>query len=156
MVSSFTQLLARRYKGKLDADADDFIHFAVDGAERMQRLIRDLLAYSRAGRQGQQLAPVDANRAFDLAVANLSMAIQDSGAVVTREALPTVLAEESGFTQIFQNLIGNALKFHRPGVPPQAHVSAQQVTGDGQWLMVNGRSSASTINHPPSTINHQP
>jgi light-regulated signal transduction histidine kinase (bacteriophytochrome) len=123
MVSSFTQLLARRYRGKLDQDADEFIGYAVDGANRMQRLINDLLAYSRVGTRGKPLKPVDANLIFKEARDNLAKAIEDSSAVIYLDPLPIVPADEMQLLQIFQNLIANALKFHGPE-PPQIQATA--------------------------------
>lgn len=125
MVASYTQLLARRYKGKLDEDADEFIAYAVDGATRMQRLINDLLAYSRVGTRGREFAPVDSEAVFDRVVADLGAAIRESGASVTRDKLPTVLADASQLGQVFQNLVGNAIKF-RGQDPPRVHVSARR------------------------------
>ena len=124
MVSSYTQLLARRYRGQLDSDADDFIAFAVDGAERMQTLIHDLLAYSRVASRGSTPAPTSLDEVFDTAVANLRAAIEESGAEVTRGPLPTLSVDASQLTQLFQNLIGNALKFRRE-VEPRVHVAAE-------------------------------
>ena len=125
MVSSYTQLLARRYQGQLDADADEFIAYAVDGANRMQRLINDLLAYSRLGTRAKGFAPADCTAVLDQALANLKAAIEESGAVVTHDPLPTVTADNSQLVQLFQNLIGNAIKF-RVEEPPRIHVSAEQ------------------------------
>ena len=130
MVSSYTQLLGRRYKGKLDADADEFIAYAVDGAVRMQALINDLLAYSRVGTRSKPFEPTVCATVFNRALANLKIAIQESGAVVTHDALPTVTADASQLTQLFQNLIGNAVKFRGNDVP-RVHVSAVQ-TGN-EW-----------------------
>ena len=123
MVASYTQLLSRRYKGKLDSDADDFIAFAVDGANRMQRLIQDLLAYSRVGTKGKDLLETSSEEAFGQALINLRSAIQDGGAQVTHDPLPVVLADEMQLVQLFQNLIGNAIKYQGSGVP-KVHVSA--------------------------------
>jgi light-regulated signal transduction histidine kinase (bacteriophytochrome) len=109
MVASYTALLARRYKGKLDSDADDFIAFAVDGASRMQLLIRDLLAYSRVGSKGKELADTSSENALQQAIHNLRGAIEGSGAFVTHDALPSVMADEMQLTQVFQNLVGNAI-----------------------------------------------
>ncbi len=130
MVSSYTQLLGRRYKGKLDADADEFIAYAVDGAVRMQALINDLLAYSRVGTRRKPFEPTDCATVFNRAATNLKIAIQESGAVVTHDTLPTVMADASQLTQLFQNLIGNAVKF-RGNDAPRVHVSAVQ-TGN-EW-----------------------
>ncbi len=110
-VSSFAQLLATQYKGKLDADADEFIGYMVDGAQRMQTLIQNLLAYSRLGRKGKPFAPADVNAVLSQALANLESAIEENAAVVTSGPLPTVLADEVQLVQLFQNLIGNAIKF---------------------------------------------
>ena len=113
MVASYTQLLARRYKGRLDADADEFIGFAVDGATRMQQLIQDLLSYSRITTKGKELQVIDSRAACDQAVANLRVSIAESGAVVTTGSLPTVRADVTQLTQLFQNLIGNAIKYRK-------------------------------------------
>ncbi|HEV7763480.1 MAG TPA: PAS domain S-box protein [Thermoanaerobaculia bacterium] len=131
MVASYTQLLSRRYKGKLDSDADEFIAFAVDGANRMQRLIQDLLAYSRIGTKGAGMIAVSSEEALMQALLNLRSAIADEGAVVTHDALPIVLADETQLIQVFQNLVGNAIKYQSPGVPA-VHVSAQQ-DGRERW-----------------------
>ena len=132
MVASYTQLLSRRYKGKLDADADEFIAFAVDGASRMQRLIQDLLAYSRVGTKGMDLLETSSEDALHQALINLRGAIEESGALVTHDPLPAVLADEMQLIQLFQNLVGNAIKYQRPGVP-MVHVSAAR-NGGKQWL----------------------
>ncbi|MGA2404165.1 MAG: PAS domain S-box protein, partial [Syntrophobacteraceae bacterium] len=125
MVSSYTQLLARRYQGKLGADADEFIAYAVDGANRMQRLINDLLAYSRVGTRVKGFEPADCAAVLEQALANLKAAIEKSGAVVTHDPLPTVMADNLQLVQLFQNLIGNAIKFHVEA-PPRIHISAEQ------------------------------
>jgi PAS domain S-box-containing protein len=126
MVSSYTQLLASRYQDKLDQDAFDFIEFAVSGANRMQRLINDLLEYSRVSTRGKPPAPVDAHAALGQAVALLSAAIDESQAMVVNGELPVVRADCAQLTQVFLNLIGNAIKFRRPGNPPRVEVSAQR------------------------------
>ncbi len=130
MVTSYLQLLGHRYQGKLDADADEFIGYAVDGASRMRRLINDLLAYSRVGTRGKPFEPTDCNFALDHALANLQIAIEETGAAVTSDPLPTVVADEGQLVQLFQNLIGNACKFHG-AEPPRVHVSARQVALQG-------------------------
>ena len=131
MVASYTQLLSRRYKGKLDEDADEFIAFAVDGANRMQKLIKDLLEYSRIGTRGKQLAPVECESIFEDAIANLQIAIEESGAIVKRDRLPTVWGDRTQLGQLLQNLIGNAIKFCE-NPPPRIHVSAQK--GENEWI----------------------
>ncbi len=125
MVASYMQLLERRYKGKLDSDADEFIAFASDGAKRMQTLINDLLAFSRVGTRGRDFALVDCNLTLKRSLANLQKSIADSGADITYDPLPTVIADDIQLVQLFQNLIGNAIKF-RGSEPPQVHVSAVQ------------------------------
>ena len=131
MVASYVQLLARRYKGKLDQDADDFIGFAVDGAARMQRLIEDLLTFSRVGTRGKAFAPVDCGAVLKEALANLELVIAESGAVVDYDPLPTVSADGVQLMQLFQNLIDNAIKF-RGEAPPRVHLSA---VGEGKdWV----------------------
>jgi PAS domain S-box-containing protein len=131
MVASYTQLLARQYKGKLGADADEFIGFAVDGANRMQRLIQDLLVYSRVGTKGKDLLDASSEDALQQALVNLRGAIEDSGAQVTHDPLPTVLADDMQLTQLFQNLIGNGIKYQNPGVP-RVHISAAK-NGGNKW-----------------------
>jgi len=131
MVASYTQLLARRYTGKLDQDADEFIGFAVDGARRMQELINDLLTYSRVGTQALDLQPVGSNQLADEVVRDLAAAIQDSHARVTRDDLPVVRGDPTQLRQLFQNLIANGIKFHRPDEAPRVHISATR--GPGAW-----------------------
>jgi PAS domain S-box-containing protein len=133
MVSSFTQLLARRYQGKLGEDADEFIGFAVDGAQRMQELINDLLTYSRVGTRGLELQAVDLTQVVDQVVTDLAAAIAEAQASVTRDTLPTVLGDPIQLRQLFQNLIANGIKFRRPGQPPLVHVSAIQAGGAWQF-----------------------
>jgi PAS domain S-box-containing protein len=130
-MASFAQLLERRYRGKLDANADEFIHFIVGGASRMQGLINDLLAYSRVGSRGNGFAPTDCATVFDQAVANLQTAITESGAVVTHGPLPTVPGDGAQLIQVFQNLVANSIKF-RGSLAPQMHIAAQQRPSD--WV----------------------
>jgi light-regulated signal transduction histidine kinase (bacteriophytochrome) len=125
MVTSYVQLLARRYQGRLDADANEFIAYAVDGATRMQALINDLLAYSRVGTRGKPFEPTDCETILEQALTNLQVAIEESGAAVTHDPLPTVVADGTQLVQLFQNLIGNAIKF-RSEEPPRVHVSASE------------------------------
>jgi PAS domain S-box-containing protein len=131
MVSSYTQLLAKRYQDRLDSDANDFIAYAVGGANRMQRLINDLLAYSRVNTQGKVPKPVDSHVALGHALANLAAAIEEQQAMVSNDDLPVVSADETQLVQVFQNLIANALKF-RGGEAPRVHVSAER--REGEWI----------------------
>jgi signal transduction histidine kinase len=131
MVAAYTQLLAERYRGKLDADADKFIGYATDGALRMQVLIQDLLAFSRVGRSGAGSASVDCNAIMQEVLQTLAPAIQESGAVVTCASLPSVWADRTQLAQVFQNLVGNAIKF-RQEAPPIISVQAEKV--EPEWL----------------------
>src|ERR1700684_1826692 len=132
MVASYTQLLAKRYKGRLDSDADEFIAFAVDGCNRMQGLIQDLLAYSRAGTNGKAICEVSAEDALQGALTNLRMTIEQSGAVVSHDSLPAIKTDETQLTQVFQNLVGNAIKYRSAEVP-RVHVSATK-NENNEWI----------------------
>lgn len=131
MVATYTQLLAERYKGKLDSDADKYIHYAVDGALRMQKLVQDLLAFSRVGRHGIALESTDCNTVLELSLSNLNAAIQESGAVIRHGPLPVVMADSSQLVQVFQNLIGNAIKF-RGSEAPSIQVNAEATANE--WI----------------------
>jgi PAS domain S-box-containing protein len=124
MVASFTQLLAKRYRGKLDSDADGFIAHAVDGCNRMQQMIRDLLTYASAGTRPMGLRTISSELALHAAITNLGVAIEASGALVSHDPLPIVTTDETQLTQVFQNLIGNAIKYRGPEVP-RIHIHAE-------------------------------
>jgi len=126
MVSSYVQLLARRYQGQLDSDADDFIGYAVDGVNRMQRLIDDLLAYSRAGTSEYRFGPVEVGALVRDTLVGMQATVTDSGAAVDVGELPEVWGDEGQLRQLFQNLIGNGIKFRRPEEPPRVEVSAER------------------------------
>ncbi len=130
MVSSFTQLLGKRYQGKLDSDADEFISFAAEGASRMQRLLNDLLAYSRVGSRGKPLLPTDCNSILAQTMANLGPLIKESGAIIVHDPLPKVRGDEVQLIQLFQNLLANAIKF-RGQEAPKIHISAERK--DSEW-----------------------
>ena len=130
MVSSYLQLLARRYKDQLDSDADEFIAFAVDGAKRMQRLIIDLLSFSRVRTHGKPLKPFDAGALLQAAIDNLRIAITEAEASITHDPLPIVHVDDTQLIQLFQNLLENALKF-RDEAPPEIHIGA--VRRDEDW-----------------------
>ena len=135
MVASYTQLLSRRYKGKLGPEADEFIHFAVDGAQRMQTLINDLLAYSRVGTRGKPFEPVNLNEILAVIQANLKVAIEESHAeVVVHGELPTIDGDRTQLVQLMQNLVGNAIKFRRADQPPRVEIGAtQDAANEGVW-----------------------
>jgi PAS domain S-box-containing protein len=126
MVASYTQLLAQRYEGQLDDKARKFIDYAVDGAVRMQRLINDLLAYSRVNTQGKTFETIDSHAVFGKALQNLSATIEENRAIVSNDDLPMVRADATQLSQLFQNLIGNAIKF-RGSEPPRIRVSADDL-----------------------------
>jgi PAS domain S-box-containing protein len=132
MMASFAQLLSERYQGKLDSDADEFIHFITDGATRMQRLINDLLLYSRAGRGEIATAPVDFNTVLELACANLRAVITEKNVSITADRLPVVIGNDALLVQLLQNLIGNAIKFARPNVRSEVHVGVKRE--DKEWV----------------------
>ena len=126
MVSSYTQLLAKRYSDKLDNDADEFIAYAVDGSKRMQSLLHDLLEYSRVGTRGKPFSLVNCEHIVEQAMANLKIAIEECGASVSYDVLPTIMGDEEQLVRLFQNLIGNAIKFRREEAP-QVHISAKRM-----------------------------
>lgn len=117
MVASYCQLLKRRYAGKLDEAADEFIGYAVEGASRMQRLINDLLSYSRVGHRGERFAALRGNDLVEAALDNLRAAIAENGATIEVGELPEISGDQTQLVQLFQNLIGNAIKFHRTEAP---------------------------------------
>jgi PAS domain S-box-containing protein len=131
IVSSYVQLLARRYQGKLDQDADEFIGYAVEGANRMKDLITDLLAYSRVGTHGKEFTPVAMEDSLQRTLRNLKLTIDDNEATVTHDPLPVVLADQGQMVQLLQNLIGNAIKF-RGAKPSRVHVGVRRQ--DEMWL----------------------
>ena len=131
-VRAFAQLLAKRYKGEIDADADEYIGFVVDGAGRMSNLVSGLLDYSRVSSAGQTLTPTDCEPALTEALSALHQTIAGANAEVTHDPMPMVLGDHRQLTQLFQNLIGNAIKFHSNGVAPCVHVGASEQ--DEQWI----------------------
>ncbi|MBN1381390.1 MAG: PAS domain S-box protein [Deltaproteobacteria bacterium] len=131
MVAGFTELLARRYKGKLDSEADEFINFAVDGATRMQHLINDLLTYSRVGTREDPFSSADCRTVLENASANLAVAIEENRAVIKSGNLPVVMGDAGQLMQLFQNLIANAVKF-RSEKPPVIDISVQKQ--GGEWV----------------------
>jgi PAS domain S-box-containing protein len=132
MVASYTQLLANRYKGRLDPDADDFIAYAVDGCNRMQGLIEDLLTFSRVGANPKALSEISSEASLNESLINLGVTVKESGAVVTHDALPIIAIDDTQLALVFQNLIGNAIKY-RGIEAPRVHVSATR-NGARGWI----------------------
>ncbi|MGB9980333.1 PAS domain S-box protein [Methanobacterium sp.] len=125
-IASYAQLIERRYKNKLDPDADEFIEFMVDGSRRMKQMIQGLLNYSRVGTRGKEFTEFESENALNYALGNLGTAISEINAEITYDELPVIFADESQIIQVFQNLIGNALKFRREGIKPKIHISAKK------------------------------
>ena len=130
VVTGYVQLIERKYKNRLDADADQFFYYIVDGVTRMQQLITDLLNYSRVGTRGKPFGPTNVQAVLDHVLANLKTVVDESGATVTYDSLPTVQGDETQLVQLFQNLIGNGIKFHGDR-PPQIDISARR--NDSHW-----------------------
>lgn len=131
MVTSYLQLIEQRYADKLDEDANEFIAFAVDGASRMKQLINDLLFYSRVQRSKREFHPMETADALNQALDNLQLNIEDTQAIITHDELPQVTANAPQIVQLLQNLISNALKFRREGVP-KIHIGVQRKRNE--WL----------------------
>jgi hypothetical protein len=127
VVSGFAALLERRYKGRLEPKADEFIDYILDGTSRMQQLISDLLNYSRVTTRGNPFTTAACDKALEKALANLKTAIEESGAMITAAPLPVVTADESQLVHLFQNLIGNAVKYRRKDETPRIHVGAKKI-----------------------------
>jgi light-regulated signal transduction histidine kinase (bacteriophytochrome) len=123
MVGSYVQLLAKRYRGRLDSDADEFIGYALDGALRMQQLIEDLLAYSRVATRGNAIVSSDSTVALNRVLRSLRLSIEETGVAISADPLPRVQADLGQLEHLFQNLISNAIKF-RGAAPPRVHISA--------------------------------
>jgi PAS domain S-box-containing protein len=142
VVSGFAQLLEQRYKGKLDKNADDFIGYMVDGAERMQQLIRDLLDYSRVTTRGNPFKPASCDKVMQKALTNLKASIEESKALITADPLPVVTADESQLVHLFQNLIGNAVKYRKKDEPPHIHISAKNISDSAVQSAIRNPQSA--------------
>jgi PAS domain S-box-containing protein len=139
MVKSYLALLAQRYRDALDAKANQYIDYAVDGAERMQAMIQALLDLSRVETRGRAFAPTDVEAVLERTRVVLRPAVRETDAEITHDPLPTVMADEAQLAQVFQNLIANAIKFRREGVPPRVHVTAREGErggeGEGEWII---------------------
>lgn len=132
MVSSYMQLLSERYEDSLDETGQRYIHYAVDGASRMQSLVRDLLSFSRVGSRGCDMAPTELNQVLEQTLMNFEVAIKECGAVVTSDDLPRVMGDPAQLTQLFQNLVGNAIKFHG-ATQPEVRIRAERLPAE--WLL---------------------
>ena len=132
VIAGFVKLLEKRYKGKLDAEAQEFIGFTVEGVERMQQLIKDLLQYSKVGMKENEFKPIDCSSVLSKAIFNLQVAIRESGTLVTHDNLPTVMSDSTLLTSLFQNLLGNAIKF-RGEQPLRVHISAERKKNEWQF-----------------------
>jgi light-regulated signal transduction histidine kinase (bacteriophytochrome) len=126
MISSYTQLLERKYKDKLDQDANDYIRFAVDGAVRMQKLLNDLLEFSRIGSRGKEFEQVETSTILGQVISNIHLLIAENTCLITNDDLPTVKADESQIIRVFQNLIENAVKFKKKTELPKIHISCTE------------------------------
>ena len=125
-IASFTQLLEKRYKGKFDSDADEFMSYTVDAAIRMKQMIQDLLEYSRVSTRAEDFKPVDTEKILKNVLFDLKIIIENNEAKITYDNLPTVMGDKEQLQRVFQNLISNAIKFRKPGEPPKIHISAKK------------------------------
>ena len=131
-ISGFTELLVKRYHGKIDEKADKYLDFITEGTLRMQQMIQDLLTYSRVQTQEHKYVLTNSNISLDLALSDLQVATKEHHAVITNDPLPSIYADQEQITKMFQNLIGNAIKFHKPGVAPHIHLAAKQ--DEKSWI----------------------
>jgi PAS domain S-box-containing protein len=136
-ISGFTELLQKRYQGRLDEKADKYIGFITEGSLRMQQMIQDLLAYSRVETQAREFAKTDSQASLDTALANLRVSIQENHAVITHDPLPEIIAEGEQITSLFQNLVSNAIKYHKPDVTPTIHIGVQKEGNNWQFSVAD-------------------
>jgi len=136
-ISGFTELLQKRYQGRLDEKADKYIGFITEGSLRMQQMIQDLLAYSRVETQAREFAKTDSQSSLDTALANLRVSIQENHAVITHDPLPEIIAEGEQITSLFQNLVSNAIKYHKPDVTPIIHIGVQKEGNNWQFSVAD-------------------
>jgi light-regulated signal transduction histidine kinase (bacteriophytochrome) len=133
-IKSYAELLSRRYRGQLDGDADEFIRFITDAAGRMTQLIKDLLAYSQAGRADRtRIEPTQLANVLQWALMNVDALAKETGAVITYDSLPLIEADQMQMVQVLQNLIANAIKFRRPDEPPRVHIGSERQ--NSEWLL---------------------
>ena len=151
VVAGFVKLLEKRYKGKLDSDADNFIAYTVDGVKRMQALIKDLLEYSQVGNKGKELKLTDSSLIVKEAIFSLKKSIEDSHAVVTYDNLPSITVDKAQFVRLFQNLVGNAIKY-RGQEDPKVYVSAER-KGDEWFFSVKDNGIGIDLGHAERIFN---
>jgi PAS domain S-box-containing protein len=132
-MSAYAQLLSRKYSGKLDADADQFLAFIIQAANRMSSLVEGLLRYARTAIEEQRFSSVSLDEDLEAALTNLAQTIAESGGSISHDPMPTVVVDQGQMVSVFQNLIGNALKYRQPGRPPEVHVSAERK--DAEWVI---------------------
>jgi light-regulated signal transduction histidine kinase (bacteriophytochrome) len=132
-MSSFAQLLTKKYDGKLDSEADKYLAFIVDASQRMSGLVRDLLEYARAATEEERPSSVALDEDLEAALTHLTQAVEESGASITHDPMPTIQVDRGQMVRLFQNLIGNALKYRKPNQPPKIHVSAEQA--GSEWVI---------------------
>lgn len=133
-IASFTQLLERRYKGKFDSDADEFIDFIVDAATRMRKMIQDLLEYSRVTTQGHEFKEVNSGNILKQVLYSLKTIIDENNAKITYDSLPLIFADEAQIGRVFQNLISNVIKYKKPDTPPKIHISSVQDNENKEYI----------------------
>lgn len=133
-ISSFTQLLERRYGGKLDSDADEFIEYVVEAAQRMQQMINDLLDYSRIMTKVKEFEEINSEDILEEVIKSLKTTIDENNAVITHDKLPTVIADKGQLLRVFQNLIVNAIKFKKPDEPPRVHIACRKDEENNEYV----------------------
>jgi light-regulated signal transduction histidine kinase (bacteriophytochrome) len=133
-IASFTQLLQRRYEGKLDSDADEFMDYVVNASSRMKEMIHGLLEYSRVGTQGEDFQPTNVEKVLENVLSNLRVTINENDAVITHDNLPTVIADKRQLNQLFQNIVSNAIKFKKKDEPPKIHISSRNDEEKGEYV----------------------
>ena len=132
-IGAYSQLLGQKYRGKLDAEADQFLHFLQSAAERMSDLVRDLLAYARLTTEVERPTSIALDEDLEAAITHLDQAIQESGGSVTHDPMPTLAVDRGQMVRLFQNLVGNALKYRKADEPPKVHISAEQK--GNEWVI---------------------
>lgn len=147
MVTSYAQLLERRCAGQLDGEAIEFLHYLTDGARRMERMIEDILRFARAGRSAALPSAFSSRDALDAALEDLGAAMEEVGGAVTVGTMPDIVADRSQVERLFENLLGNALKYHRPGIPPVIHVEGGEIASGWQFSVSDNGEGIAAADH---------